>query len=112
MARHDAIRDLGVVDLEEQTLLAHVCVSLFSHFVAPVASLHRFLHLLLDLLWRQLAACSLGAVAAHRPSWSGAFSPGCVRGRPPGSCAVSGTACIHRSPGPESVYGLDPTMGC
>lgn len=30
MARHDAIRDLGVVDLEEQTLLAHVCVSVQS----------------------------------------------------------------------------------
>lgn len=54
VAGHDALGDLGVVDLEEQTLLAHVRVPLLRHFVARAANLHKLLHLHLDLLWRRL----------------------------------------------------------
>lgn len=54
MARHDALSDLGVVDLEKKALLAHLRVPLLGHFVARAANLHKLLHLYLDLLWRRL----------------------------------------------------------
>lgn len=54
MARHDALGDLRVVDLEEEALLPHLRVPLLGHFVAWAANLHKLLHLHLDLLWRRL----------------------------------------------------------
>lgn len=60
VAGHDALGDLGVVDLEEETLLAHLCVPLLRHFVARAADLHKLLHLHLDLLWRRLGGGLFG----------------------------------------------------
>lgn len=60
VAWHDALSDLGVVDLEQQALLAHLCVPLLGHFVARTANLHKLLHLHLDLLRRWLGRGLLG----------------------------------------------------
>lgn len=60
VAGHDALGDLGVVDLEEETLLAHLRVPLLGHFVARAADLHKLLHLHLDLLWRRLGGGLFG----------------------------------------------------
>lgn len=64
VARHDGLGDLGVIDLEKQTLLAHVRVPLLGHFVAWPSDLHKLLHLHLDLLRGRLGwglLCLLGS---------------------------------------------------
>lgn len=60
VAGHDALGNLGVVDLEEEALLTHLRVPLLGHFVARAADLHELLHLHLDLLWRRLGGGLLG----------------------------------------------------
>lgn len=60
MAGCDALSDLRVINLEQEALLAHLCVPLLGHFVAWAANLHKLLHLHLDLLWRRLGGGLLG----------------------------------------------------
>lgn len=64
MARHDGFCDLRVVDLEQQTLLAHVRVPLFGHFIARPADLHKLLYFHLDLLRSRLGRGLLGLLGS------------------------------------------------
>lgn len=60
MSGHDALSNLGVVDLEKEALLAHLCIPLLGYFVARAADLHKLLHFHLDLLRCWLGGGLLG----------------------------------------------------
>lgn len=60
MSGHDALGNLGVVDLEKEALLAHLCIPLLGYFVARAADLHKLLHFYLDLLRCWLGGGLLG----------------------------------------------------
>lgn len=60
VAWHDTVGNLRIVNLEEEALLAHLCVPLLGHFIAWAADLHKLLHFHLDLFWCRLGRGLLG----------------------------------------------------
>lgn len=75
VAWHDALCDLRIVNLEQQALLAHLCVPLLGHFVARAANLDKLLHLYLDLLRGRLGGGLLGLLGSSPGQVSLMFLP-------------------------------------
>lgn len=75
VAGHDTLCNLRVVDLEQQALLAHLCVPLLGHFVARAANLHKLLHLHLDLLRCRLGRGFFGLLGSSPGQVSLMFLP-------------------------------------
>lgn len=75
VAWHDTLCDLRVVNLEQQALLAHLCVPLLGHFVPRAANLHKLLHLHLDLLRCRLGGGFFGLLGSSPGQVSLMFLP-------------------------------------